>query len=131
MDIYSYLFKTITKKTKIKYENFSFDIKFYKDNNLLIYEGKDIFRITINKDDYSAETNIFNLNYDEKEFLKILKIIDIINKYNYVNYNILDDNLIFHGVDYMTVNTLSGFNNPYIKFNYKVFQKNFPKTETL
>ena len=43
----------------------------------------------------------------------------------------IEDNLTFHGVDFITVNTLSGFENPYIKDGFKVLQKNFPKAENL
>lgn len=130
MDIYSYLFKSIEKKTKIEYKKSTFEIKFYKDQDL-IYEICDVCRIVINIKDYSAQTTIFKREYEEHEFKKILEIINIINKYNYVNYNTLDDNLVFHGVDYITVNTLSGFENPYLNYNYKVQQKNFPKSESL
>ena len=131
MDVYSYLFKKINKKTKVNFENLNFNIKFYSDENNIIYEIDKNLRITIDKLKYSSHVLIFKKEYQEEEFKKILKLVDIINRYNYINFSILEDNLVSFDIDYITVNTLSGFENPYLKFNYKVLQKNFPESNTI
>lgn len=131
MDIYSYLFKNINKKTKIDYNNSNFEIKLFTEKNTLIYEIFDYGRIFIEKENYSSKVNVLSREYQENLYKNFLELVDIINRYNYINYSILEDNLLFNNVDFITVNTLSGFKNPYSKFGYKVLQKNFPESKNL
>jgi hypothetical protein len=131
MDIYTYLFKKNIRKTKIIFEDYIFYIKLYQDENNILYEIFDWGRVEIDNKDFSSEIKIFEREYNEKEFYIFLKLIDIINRYNYINYSILLDTLTFHNVDFMTVNTLSGFKNPYLESGYKVLQKKFPATKNL
>ena len=131
MDIYAYLFKDSDKKIIIEFKDTKFSIKKYKESNKIIYEIYNWGRLKINKDDYSSLVENLKKEYKEREYKRYLELIKIINKYNYINYCVFEDNLTFHGVDFITVNTLSGFENPYINNGFKVLQRNFPKAENL
>lgn len=131
MDIYTYLFKNQTRKVSINFEKFLFDIKFYSDKDLYIYEIFNFGRLTINRENYISNVETFKREFDSEYYDKFLEIIKIINKYHYVNFCTIEDRLTFHGADFITVNTLSGLDNPYFKKGFKVMQKNFPKTQNL
>jgi len=131
MDIYTYLFKNCKTKKTINFEDINFKIKIYNSNLKLNYDIDDWCKIIINRDKYYSEIECYKKEYSEKKFNIFLKLIDIINRYYYLNYTILKDNLVFKGIDFITVNTLSGLKNPYIDFGFKVIQKDFPYSESL
>jgi len=134
MDIYTYLLKNIEKKTKVNLENCKFNIK---KNNSTLSDTKNIYIIydwaqinVFKKEGYSI-VKCEKKEYDERKFKVFLNLVDTINKYYFLNYSIVEDNLTFHEIDFMTINTLTGMKNPYLDFGFKSLQNDFPHSENL
>lgn len=128
LDIYTYLFQASTSKNKIKtlvdYKDFHcfFKAQNSPSKNILIYEIYGHARIEYNLEYYYGYTTIFsNKNID-----KILELIDLINKFNHMNYNIIESKIEFHGVDLSTVYILNDLKIPFINYGYNYLQSNIP-----
>jgi len=129
MDIYSYLFKDLKKTSKIVYRKETFKISKNSKEKEISYLIENWASLTIDKNDYSSSLVRDKKEFSKMEDKKFLEIVDIINNYNYVNYCILKDNLSYYDADYAVVNSLSGFENIYLKNRYFVLQKDFPKSK--
>jgi hypothetical protein len=130
MDIYTFLFKTPKTKKTISFRNCKFQLKYYKEEKP-IYEVYEYGRIVVDKQVYYSEVTILKREYDQEKFTIFLELVNIINKYNFMNYTIIDDNLLFNKLDFMTINTLSGMENPYLKDRYQILQTNFPESQNI
>lgn len=131
MDIYTFLFKNINKKTLINFEGENFYLKYYNKQTEVIYEIYEFATVTINREKFYSSVDTLPMEYNQNLFEKFLNLVDIINKYNYTNYCYLEDHLKFKRIDFMTVNTLSGMENPYLNDNFKILQYNFPTTDNV
>lgn len=133
IDIYTYLFKSSSFKKKshsiktlIDYKDLKCFIKANikeKNKNILIYEIYDHARLTIYlENNYYSYITI----YSDKQLTKILDLIDVINKFNHVNYSIIESKIKFHDVDLSTVYILNNLTIPYLNYGYNFLQSNIP-----
>ena len=133
LDIYTYLFQSKKVKTVVDFQDLKLFIKTDKptkkdikedisNKNVLVYEIYDYARIEYNMDNYYGYTTIFSA----KKLDKILALIDVINKFHQINYNILESKIDFHGVDLVTVYILNNITIPYIDHKYSFIQSNIP-----
>jgi hypothetical protein len=127
MDLYTYLLKNIEKKTKVVIDNY----KFYIKKEKLTFFIDSWADIIIYKNESYSFIKCYEKEYLEDNFKTFLDLVDTINKYYFLNYSIIQDNLIFHGIDFMTINTLSGIKNPYLDYGFKSLQNNFPRSDNL
>lgn len=125
-DIYTYLFKSVKNfniKTLVDFNDIQLFIKNKKsNNNVLIYEIYNHARIEYNLEHYYGYTTIFNA----KKLDKVLKLIDIINKFNNINYNIIESKIEYYGVDLTTVYILNDIKIPFISHKYNFLQADIP-----
>lgn len=131
MDIYSYLFKDIKKTTNIVFSDIKYKITKSIDEKNIIYTIKDWATLTIYKNFYYSIVEREKKEYDKNADNNFLDLIKVINNYNYVNYCILKDRLLFHNVEYSIVNSLSGFKNIYLEKGYMILQDNVPTIENV
>lgn len=133
LDIYTYLFQSSSLKKKSKSIKTLIDYKdlkcFIKANkkekidNVLVYEIYNHARLTIHlEDNYYSYTTI----YSNKDLEKILDLIDVINKFNHVNYSIIESKIEFHEVDLATVYILNKLTIPFLNYGYEFLQSNIP-----
>jgi hypothetical protein len=135
LDIYTYLFqsssikkKSQSVKTLIDYKDLKCFIKAQKPNkkekskNVLVYEIYDHARLEYNLDHYYGYTTIFN----NKNLDKVMDLIDVINKFNHINYNIIESKIEWNGVDMPTVYILNNINIPFLNYGYDFLQANIP-----
>ena len=131
MDIYTYLFKPNKSLTKITFRKIFFKLTKDSNDKNISYDIKNWGLLEINKKDYSSKFVREVREFNKREEMIFLELLNIINNYNYVNYCILEDNLKFYDVDYGIVNSLSGFENIYLKNGFLVLQKDFPKSNSI
>lgn len=134
-DIYTYLFqsnKFIGTKSLIDYNDLHLFIKKEKttkkntSQNTVVYELYGHARIEYNLDHYYGYTTIFS----DKKLNEILTLIDIINKFNHINFNVIESKIEYHGVDLVTVYVLNDMEIPYIKHKYNYLQPDIPLNDT-
>lgn len=134
-DIYTYLFqsnKFIGTKSLIDHNNLHLFIKKEKSakknisKNIIVYELYGHARIEYNLDYYYGYTTIFN----DKKLDEILSLIDIINKFNHINFNVIESKIEYHGVDMVTVYVLNDIKIPYLNHKYNFLQSDIPLNDS-